>query len=86
MQGKFALDIVEGEIGFRGIHAFMRFINDQKIPFQRFNPLQFVIVTTEIKRALQILQRDKGNHVFLAVGLPVLLQKLLAGQYGAVFE
>ena len=49
MQGKFALDIVEGVIGFRGIHAFMRFINDQQIPCESANPLQLVITTTKIK-------------------------------------
>src|SRR5574344_1869261 len=61
MQSKSALDMVKRNIGFVGINALMRLVNNKNVPNNIGNFAQLVVFTTEIHRPFYILQADKLN-------------------------
>ena len=48
MKGKVPLDFLKSNVGLKGIHPLMGFIDDQQIPGQVCHPLELVVAPTHI--------------------------------------
>ena len=48
IEGKLALDTVEGTVGANCFHAFVALVHNQQVPMRILNPFQLVIVATKI--------------------------------------
>ena len=60
--GVLSSDIVQGPVGFSRFDTFMRFIDDEQIPADAMNPIEFIVFATMMNRTFQTLERFEFDH------------------------
>ena len=89
VQRPLALDLVEGDVGLRGVDALVGLVDHQQVPVELGDVLELVVGAAEVLRALEVLQRQELHDarvlvlVVERVGAPLLARhRRAAGKRG----